>query len=287
MMASGRIGMDPGRPQIVRSSDGVRLSVREWGNPDGPEILLIHGVAQCHLCFVRQIASDLAERHRIVAFDLRGHGASEKPLEPHRYQASQIWADDVAAVISAKRLRRPIAVGWSMGGRVLCQYLIHYGDANLSAINFLATRPIEDSGVTGPGSAAISRSATYDFAARLQADINFLRDCFAKPPDPGDLMLAIAYNALLPWPVRDALGGWSTDIATATAALNKITVPTLITHGRLDRLILPLAAELAHAAVKTSRISWYDDCGHSPFYEDAERYNRELAALVAEAWRAG
>ncbi len=49
----------PGQSTIVRSSDGVALSVREWGNPDGPEILLIHGFAQCHLCFVRQYTSAL------------------------------------------------------------------------------------------------------------------------------------------------------------------------------------------------------------------------------------
>jgi non-heme chloroperoxidase len=274
----------PGQSEIVHSSDGVALSVREWGNPDGAELLLIHGFAQCHLAFVRQITSGLTAQHRIVAFDMRGHGASQKPNEPQFYQTGHLWADDVAAVIAAKRLRRPVLVGWSMGGRVLRQYLTHYGDKDISAINFLATRPIEDASVIGPGSHAMHLSNDYDFAPRLQAEIEFLRDCFAKPPDESDLMLGIAYNALVPRVVRDAIGGWSTDPAVAIATLNKITVPTLVTHGRLDTLILPHAAEMTHAAVKASRISWFDDCGHSPFYEDAERYNRELADLAAEAW---
>ncbi len=223
--------------------------------------------------------------HRCVRH-ARGHGASEKPLfEPHAYQTGQLWADDVAAVIAEKRLRRPVLVGWSMGGRVLRQYLIHYGDSGVGAINFLATRPIEDPSVTGPGSVALHDSNLYDFAPRLQAEINFVRDCFAKLPEEHDLLLAVAYNALIPRPVRDAIGGWSTDPSATAAALKKVTVPTLITHGRLDTLILPHAAEMTHAAVPTSRISWFDDCGHSPFYEDAERYNRELAALAAEARR--
>ena len=55
-----------------------------------------------------------------------------------------------------------------------------------------------------------------------------------------------------------------------------MTVPTLIAHGRDDALILPTAAEMTAAAIKGSRISWYDDCGHSPFFEHAERFNREL-----------
>ena len=69
-------------------------------------------------------------------------------------------------------------------------------------------------------------------------------------------------------------------------AFAAITVPTLVTHGRRDRLILPAAAEMTAAAIKGATVSFYDDCGHAPFYEDAERYNRELAAFVAKAWSA-
>ena len=63
-----------------------------------------------------------------------------------------------------------------------------------------------------------------------------------------------------------------------------VRVPTLVTHGRLDRLVLPKAAEMTAAAVPGARLSWFDDCGHSPFYEDAPRYNRELDRFVSEAW---
>ena len=45
------------------------------------------------------------------------------------------------------------------------------------------------------------------------------------------------------------------------------------------------AAEMTAAAIKHATVSLYDDCGHSPFYEDAERYNRELAAFVTTVWR--
>jgi non-heme chloroperoxidase len=275
---------DPGQESFVRTPDGLSLSVREWGTPDGPEIVLIHGQAQCYLSFARQTGSDLATKYRIVAFDLRGHGRSEKPLQPQFYQGSQAWADDVASVLEAKRLRRPVLVGWSMGGRVIRNYLMHYGDQRLSGINFLATRPIEDPGIVGPGSAAMRGSDKLDFAARLRAEIGFLRDCFAKPLEGDDLLLAVAYNMIVPPPVRDALAGWSTDPTAATEALRRVSVPTLVTHGRLDRLILPKAAEMTAAAVKGARISWFEDCGHSPFYEDAPRYNRELDQFVTEIW---
>ncbi len=230
--------------------------------------------------------SDLAQRHRLVAFDLRGHGGSEKPLEAHFYRKSEAWADDVATVIEAKKLKRPVLVGWSLGGRVLRQYLIHHGDKRLSGINFLSCRPIEHPSSVGPGSAAMAKSDASDLRPRLEAEIQFLLDCFEIKPDERDLLRTVAYNMIIPRPVRDAIAGWSTDPELTKAALGKVTVPTLVTHGRRDRLILPVAAEMTAAAVKHARLSWYDECGHSPFYEDAPRYNRELDRFVTESWRA-
>jgi non-heme chloroperoxidase len=277
------------KDETVRTPDGVDLFVREWGNPAGPEILLIHGQAQCYLSFEKQTGSVLAEKYRIVAFDLRGHGASAKPTAPEFYQDSRRWADDVKAVMVAKRLHRPVLVGWSLGGRVLRQYLIHYGDGELSGINFLATRPIEHASVVGPGSKAIAESGALDLGGRLRAEIEFLKDCYAKPPSTPELELQIAFNMLLPRAVRNALSGWRTDPDAILAALGRVTVPVLITHGKLDRLILPAAADMTAAALtsaKSARISWYDDCGHSPFYEEPDRYNRELDEFVAAAWKA-
>ena len=97
----------------IRAPDGTRLAVYEWGKPDGPEVLLIHGFAQCHLCFEPQIRA-LARSCRVVAYDQRGHGASDQPTDPAAYQGGRVWADDIAAVIETKQLKRPVIVGWSM-----------------------------------------------------------------------------------------------------------------------------------------------------------------------------
>ena len=61
-----------GKQTWVTTVDGVDLSVREWGDPDGPELLLVHGQAQCHLCFWPQLASILGQRCRVIAYDMRG-----------------------------------------------------------------------------------------------------------------------------------------------------------------------------------------------------------------------
>ena len=54
---------------------------------------------RCQLCWSRQIAGPLADDFRIVTFDLRGHGMSEKPLDAEHYVDARLWADDLAAVI--------------------------------------------------------------------------------------------------------------------------------------------------------------------------------------------
>src|SRR5258708_31747730 len=134
----------------VRAPDGTRLAVYEWGNPAGPEVLLIHGFAQCHLCFAPQFHSALAQHFRLVAYDQRGHGASEQPRDPAAYQGSRVWADDIAAVLDAKQLKRPVLVGWSMGGRVIRQYLMTHGDGPVAGLNFVASQVIEDPRCRGP-----------------------------------------------------------------------------------------------------------------------------------------
>jgi non-heme chloroperoxidase len=271
----------------VVTPDGVAVSVGEWGNPAGPEILFIPGQAQSILSFKRQTESELARDFRIVSYDPRGHGLSDKPLDPVFYQDGKRWAEEARAVITAKRLRKPVVVGWSMGGRVLRQYLIHYGDGALGGINFLSCRPIEDPSVTGPASAAYHANTRADLAGRIAANIDFLRACYAREPDPRDLAEAIAFNFMVPLAVRDAIAGWATDPNAVRKAFAKVTVPTLITHGRRDALILPHAAEMTAAVVKHATVSYFDDCGHSPFYEDAPRYNCELAAFVTKVWRGG
>ena len=266
---------------IVTAPDGVRLATYEWGNPAGPELLLIHGFAQCHLCFAPQIDSPLARDFRIVAFDMRGHGASDKPDDPRAYQGSDVWARDIAAVIEGRKLKRPVIAGWSMGGRVTRQYLMTFGDGRLAGVNFVASLVLEKP--EHRGSSVPRMAADTSLKAQLESNIAFLDACFAIKPSEADFRLALAYNMLLPEPVRTAVRGWATDPDATLPALRKVKVPVLVTQGRKDIVVLPGAAEATAAAIPHARISWYDNCGHSPFCEDTPRFNAELSAFVRAA----
>jgi len=115
------------KPISVKTPDGLTISAQEWGNPAGPEILFIHGFSQSHLSWMRQVEGDLAKEFHIVTYDLRGHGNSDKPLDPARYRDSKAWGDEVQAVIDAAGLKRPVLVGWSYAGRVISDYLATHG----------------------------------------------------------------------------------------------------------------------------------------------------------------
>src|SRR6516165_624505 len=82
------------KPLVVRAPDGVTIAAQEWGNPSGPEILFIHGFSQASLSWQRQVESDLAGEFRIITYDMRGHGNSDKPLEPQMYKESKAWANE-------------------------------------------------------------------------------------------------------------------------------------------------------------------------------------------------
>ena len=67
------------REYNVTGGSGISLWAGEWGNPNGPPILLIHGFMQSHMSWQAQLNSDLAKEFRLVAIDNRGHGRSDKP----------------------------------------------------------------------------------------------------------------------------------------------------------------------------------------------------------------
>jgi non-heme chloroperoxidase len=275
---------------MVEAPDGVRLATHEWGNPAGPELVLVHGFAQCHLCFAPQVASDLARDFRIVAYDLRGHGGSDKPSDPRAYQGSAVWARDLAAVLKARKLKRPVLAGWSMGGRIIRQYLMNFGDADIAGINFVGSLVLEYPDCRGPGASRPASSTSPAIASpslteQLDAAIAFIDACYEIKPDEHRFRIALAYNMLVTQPVRHAIGGWSTDPEETRAALKRVGVPVLVTHGRKDIVVLPAAAERTVAAISGAQLSWFDDCGHSPFQEDAARFNTELAAFVRQAAR--
>ncbi|MBM3515602.1 MAG: alpha/beta hydrolase [Alphaproteobacteria bacterium] len=267
----------------------VPLAVIETGNRAGPPILFIHGYSQSTVSWERQLSdADLLKDFHLIAFDLRGHGASAKPTRPSDY-GSEAWSGDVDAVIKAKAKRKPILVPWSYGGPVVMSYLRHVGQSNIAGVNFVAAGTALGGPQSAPNTddpemkARIARFTAMigpDIHANLDATRWFVTSLTAKPLPAADMERHLITNMMTPAYVRGAMLQFRPNNADLKG---KLTLPVLITHGDVDAVVpyqtaLDNKAHLPHAELST-----YTDIGHAPFLEDPARFNRELSAFVRRA----
>lgn len=100
--------------RFVQSSDGVRIAVFEQGDPGGPTLVLVHGLGDTHRVW-DPVVELLADRFRIVRYDLRGTGESGVPDRTSAYVLSR-YADDFAAVVDGDTAVHVLADGWGATG---------------------------------------------------------------------------------------------------------------------------------------------------------------------------
>lgn len=97
--------MSPAAPRYVTSVDGVRIAVHGYGDAAGPMIVAVHGYPDNHAVWDR-VAAELAD-FRVVAYDVRGAGASDKPTGRAAYRMERL-GDDLAAVLGSVSPDAPV-----------------------------------------------------------------------------------------------------------------------------------------------------------------------------------
>ena len=102
------------------STDGTRIATYDFGEPDAPTVLAVHGFASSGLLnwHAAGWTRDLTRAgYRVIAIDQRGHGASAKPHDPANYTMDAL-VEDVLTVLDDFLLDEVIYVGYSLGARV-------------------------------------------------------------------------------------------------------------------------------------------------------------------------
>jgi non-heme chloroperoxidase len=301
----------------VTTSDGVRLNVVEAGNRNGPAIVFVHGISQSWLAWLALLAdATLRARYRLIAFDLRGHGASQgsqvalgddgAPLAalPAGAYGAAAWAADLQAVIGGLALVSPTVVGWSYGGAVLLDSIA--AQAGLGTIGqavLLATSPV----LLAPGTAdgggdQVFSAATFGALvpslpanpfnghANSHAEIaaglcSFVELCFADAsgraaPSAAEVQGTAGCNLFTPPDVRAAIIGRVFDHRAMLAALSAAQ------RARLH-VIMPLADQVLQPA---NIMPWWAAAGlvpdtvagegHLYHHRNAADFARRLGALA-------
>jgi pimeloyl-ACP methyl ester carboxylesterase len=113
-------------------SDGLRIHWMEAGA--GAPVVLLHGYTSC--CdagwFANGVAKELARDHRVIGIDARGHGRSEKPHDPAKYDGDRMPAD-VIEVLDHLGVGKAHFHGYSMGGGIVAHLLARHPDRFLTA----------------------------------------------------------------------------------------------------------------------------------------------------------
>lgn len=262
----------------VTAPDGVALAVQESGNPQGQSIVFIHGLLGSHLSWDAQIKSPRLGGYRIITYDMRGHGLSDKPAGSEAYRDGMHWADDLSAVIKASHADRPILVGWSLGAAVISNYLAKFGDDRISGAVYVdgVTELKPDQLVDH--SAVYNGMASSDLKTHLDAVRAFLDLCFNTRPDTPTFERLLSNASMASWEMTRTVPSMTINFVDG---MKNTHVPMLFIYGAQDALVQTGPA-MSRAMDLNPNIETklYAHSGHAPFIEEPDRFNRDLSQFI-------
>jgi pimeloyl-ACP methyl ester carboxylesterase len=246
-----------------------------------PPVVLVHGFGCSHTDWAAQV-QHFSARHRCVAVDLAGHGATPAPAEPPSIESC---GADVAGLLQSQALPPAILVGHSMGCRVVLE-------AALRSPQHAAGVVLVDGSQFAPEAqqAFESRFAAGDYKALVR---DLFTQMFTPRSDAAVVVSALERALALPEAVGQALllslvRYDQAKLATALVELRKplMVLQTTFVNDRRERQ--PLAAgqttpylDFIRAKVPAARIDVIEGIGHFPQLDAAAETNRRLAAFIA------
>jgi non-heme chloroperoxidase len=253
-------------------------------NPAGAmTILFIHGWPGDHTLFEYQLNQLPKLGYRCVGLDTRGFGRSTRPWSGYDYDR---LADDVRGVVDALQLKDFTLGGHSTGGAIAVRYMArHKGYGVRKLALFAAAAP------------SLIERPYFPYGQPKQVVLDIIKGTYTNRPamlaDFGDM---IFHNFVTPgisdWVFRLGLAAssWATAAIANTwlgeeglfSDLETIEVPTLILHGLDDKVCLFPLAVAQKNGIKNAKLVPLESCGHFLFYDQLERFNKELIQFTEE-----
>lgn len=265
------------------TGEDIQLSYKDYGQ--GRPVVLIHGWPLSKDMWEYQIDDLVNAGLRVIKYDRRGFGKSDKPWNGYDYDT---LAQDLNAIVDGLDLRDAVLVGFSMGGGEVVRYLSRYGTSRVSKIVLIsAVTPYLAKTQDNPD--GVDQSVFDGIMAGLKKDrIGFL-DSFGKMffgvnliKHPVSTPLLEYYRMLaslaLPRATQQcALSFSQTDFR---ADVEAVTLPTLIIHGDADKTVpIEASSERTARMIPDAVYKVYDDAPHGLFYTHREQLNADLTAF--------
>ena len=241
------------------------MNIKWEARGDGEPLLLIQGLGYARWSW-DPVVPALAERYRVVWFDNRGIGESDKPVGP--YTAAQMAADSLQ-VLDEAGVERAHVLGASLGG-MIAQEVAVAAPARVEKLVLCCTTP------GGPATVPMPDVTVRLFAeaATLAPDEALRRFVVnALGPNPSSAVVEELYRLRLANPPDSA--GWQAQAAaglTFAGVDGEIAAPTLILTGTDDNVVDPRNAEVLAARIAGARIERFSGAGHLFFWEQPDAF---------------
>lgn len=254
--------------QTIVTSHGS-LAVEETGQ-GGVPVLLIHGNSTCRGVFRHQLQSRLAENHRLIAFDLPGHGESSDAPDPTRTYTLPGFADASIELLQKLEIPEAIVFGWSLGGHIAIQMASRF--PGMRGLMITGAPPI------GRNEMPLGFNSSPQTGAAGKQDIS--------EADIEAFVQAIFRNSAEPFlldAVRRADGRFRKRVFEASRAgegvdqrqtVESIPIPLAVVNGAEDRIVkLDFFDTVCFANLWDGHPYRLAGLGHAPFWEGPKDFN--------------
>lgn len=268
--------------------NGITIACETHG--DGPPLVLIAGVGYGGW-FWHKVVPALSARFRVITFDNRGAGGSDKPKGP--YTITEM-ADDVAGLLDALHSERACVLGHSLGGFIAQELAVQRPDL-LDKLILAGTHH------GGPSAIPIPEEALTILLQRDGNPLELFHRGMAVATAPGfrerkpeAIRELLRYRATGPVPPAayeaQVSAGASMGLLTegdVTARLAQIRVPTLVLFGEHDRVVPTGNATLLARKIPDARVTILPDTGHLFPLEDPDATAAAIMAFAGAPVAAG
>lgn len=268
-----------GRFDVAKAkvSEGIELWYEESGQ--GAPVLFISGLGYWHWCWFRQVPF-LSRSFRVITFDNRGVGESDKPDVPY---SVELFARDTADLVRGLGYDRVHVVGHSMGGMIAQELALTAPDL-VDGLVLVGSTPGGAARVLPDpqalGALRPDPDLTHEQNMRQAFPTAVAPGYFDHHPDEMDEMVKVRMSKPTPlyaYHRQLAAGaGWP---GTA-GRLGGIQSPTLVVHGDQDLLVPPANGERLAELIPDAELCLLPGTGHLPFIEAAPMFNRVLGEFL-------